>query len=118
MDDRSNTIAMMVLAAGIVALGGSIVTAEIFHAERPEKMGYVVEGVEAEAGEAAKPLLPRSRSNSTSPAPIRRRASRSSRNAPPATMRTRAGRTRSARICGARWASRMAMSPASLIRMR
>lgn len=51
MDDRRNTIAMMVLAAGIVALGGSIVTAEIFHAERPEKMGYVVEGVEAEAGE-------------------------------------------------------------------
>lgn len=60
MDDRSNTIAMMVLAAGIVALGGSIVTAEIFHAERPEKMGYVVEGVEAEgeAGEAAAPAQP------------------------------------------------------------
>jgi len=55
MDDRSNTIAMMVLAAGIVALGTSIVTAEYFHPERPEKMGYVVEGVEAEAsaGEAA-----------------------------------------------------------------
>lgn len=51
MDDRSNTIAMMVLAAGIVALGSSIVTAEYFHPERPEKMGYVVEGVEAEAGE-------------------------------------------------------------------
>ena len=60
MDDRSNTIAMMVLAAGIVALGGSIVTAEIFHAERPEKMGYVVEGVEAEgeAGEAGAPVQP------------------------------------------------------------
>ena len=61
MDDRSNTIAMMVLAAGIVALGGSIVTAEIFHAERPEKMGYVVEGVEAgagEGGEAAAPAQP------------------------------------------------------------
>jgi cytochrome c len=53
MDDRSNTIAMMVLAAGIVALGGSIVTGEMFHAERPEKMGYVVEGVEEEGGEAA-----------------------------------------------------------------
>jgi cytochrome c len=51
MDDRSNTIAMMVLAAGIVALGSSIVTAEYFHAERPEKMGYAVEGVEAEASE-------------------------------------------------------------------
>jgi len=58
MDDRSNTIAMMVLAAGIVALGGSIVTAEIFHAERPEKMGYVVEGVEAEAGEGGEAAAP------------------------------------------------------------
>ena len=58
MDDRSNTIAMMVLAAGIVALGGSIVTAEIFHAERPEKMGYVVEGVEAEAGESGEAAAP------------------------------------------------------------
>jgi len=58
MDDRSNTIAMMVLAAGIVALGGSIVTAEIFHAERPEKMGYVVEGVEAEAGEGGEAATP------------------------------------------------------------
>jgi cytochrome c len=61
MDDRSNTIFMMVLAAGIVALGGSIVTAEYFHAERPEKMGYVVEGVEAEAGaggEGAAPAQP------------------------------------------------------------
>jgi cytochrome c len=48
MDDRKNTIAMMVLAAGIVALGGSIATGEFFHAERPEKMGYVVEGVEVE----------------------------------------------------------------------
>jgi cytochrome c len=59
MDDRKNTIAMMVLAAGIVALGGSIATGEFFHAERPEKMGYVVEGVEVEGeggGEAAKPI--------------------------------------------------------------
>jgi cytochrome c len=58
MDDRSNTIAMMVLAAGIVALGGSIVTAEYFHAERPEKMGFVVEGVEAEAGEGGEAAAP------------------------------------------------------------
>jgi len=60
MDDRSNTIAMMVLAAGIVALGSSIVTAEYFHAERPEKMGYVVEGVEVEGeeGGAAGPAQP------------------------------------------------------------
>jgi len=51
MDDRSNTIAMMVLGAGIVALGSSIVFGEVFHQERPEKMGYPIEGVEVE-GEA------------------------------------------------------------------
>lgn len=45
MDNRSNTIAGWVLGAGIVALGASIVTAEIFHQERPEKMGYPIEGV-------------------------------------------------------------------------
>jgi len=45
MDNRFNTIAGWVLGAGIVALGGSIVTAELFHAERPEKMGYPIEGV-------------------------------------------------------------------------
>ncbi len=50
MDDRANTIAEWVLAAGIVALGTSIVTGEIYHAERPEKMGYEVQGVEADAG--------------------------------------------------------------------
>ena len=54
MDDRFNTIAGWVLGAGIVALGASIVTAEIFHAERPEKMGYPIEGVVEEgAGGAA-----------------------------------------------------------------
>ena len=51
MDDRTNTIAGWVLAGGIAALGLSIVTGEYFHAERPEKMGYVVEGVEEEASE-------------------------------------------------------------------
>lgn len=60
MNDRANTIAGWVLAGGIVALGLTIVTGEYFHAERPEKMGYVVEGVEAEAGagaaEAEKPI--------------------------------------------------------------
>jgi cytochrome c len=60
MDDRANTIAGWVLAGGIAALGLSIVTGEYFHAERPEKMGYVVEGVEAEGGEggaaAEKPI--------------------------------------------------------------
>lgn len=50
MDSRNNVIAMMVLGAGIVALGGSIVSGEIFKAEKPEKPGYIVEGVEAEAG--------------------------------------------------------------------
>ena len=53
MDDRGNTIAGWVLFGGIAALGLSIVTGEYFHDERPEKMGYVVEGVEAEAGEGA-----------------------------------------------------------------
>jgi cytochrome c len=52
MNDRANTIAGWVLAGGIVALGLSIVTGEYFRAERPEKMGYVVEGVEAEGGES------------------------------------------------------------------
>jgi cytochrome c len=53
MDDRANTIAGWALGAGIVALGLTIVSGEYFHAERPEKMGYTVEGVEAEGGEAA-----------------------------------------------------------------
>lgn len=56
MDNRSNIIAMMGLGALIVALGGSIVAGEYFHSGRPEKMGYVVEGVEeaGESGAAAK----------------------------------------------------------------
>ena len=45
-----NTIAGWALAGGIVALGSSIVTAEMWHAERPEEMGYVVEGVAVEIG--------------------------------------------------------------------
>ena len=55
MDNRSNTIAMMGLGAMIVALGGTIVFGEMFKTDRPEKMGYVVEGVEAvgDAGGAA-----------------------------------------------------------------
>ena len=60
MDNRSNTIAGWVLGAGIVALGASIVTAEIFHAERPEKMGYPIEGVtgagDEDAGDAEQPI--------------------------------------------------------------
>ena len=55
MDDRFNTIAGWVLFAGIVALGSSIVAGELFHAERPEKMGYPIAGVaqEPEGGAAA-----------------------------------------------------------------
>ena len=59
MQDRQNTINGWVLFAGVVALGSSIVAGEVFKAERPEKMGYPIEGVEAEgegAAEAAKPI--------------------------------------------------------------
>jgi cytochrome c len=60
MDDRFNTIAGWVLFAGIVALGASIVTGETFHSERPEHMGYPIEGVVEEgaggAAEAEKPI--------------------------------------------------------------
>jgi cytochrome c len=48
--DRNNTVVGWVLFAGICALGLSVVTGEYFHSERPEKMGYTVEGVEAESG--------------------------------------------------------------------
>src|SRR3954471_10978799 len=55
MDDRANTIAGWVLGAGIVALGATIVTGEMFREERPEKMGYPIAGVEepGQAGAAA-----------------------------------------------------------------
>jgi cytochrome c len=58
MQDRFTTISGWVLFAGIIALGSSIVTGEAFHAERPETMGYPIEGVEVEGaeGEAAKPI--------------------------------------------------------------
>src|SRR5690349_14768521 len=60
MDDRFNTIAGWVLFAGIVALGSSIVAGEMFHSERPEKMGYPIEGVVLEGddagGEAEQPI--------------------------------------------------------------
>lgn len=47
MDDRFNTIAGWALAGGVAALGLSIASGMIFHSERPEKMGYAIEGVEA-----------------------------------------------------------------------
>jgi cytochrome c len=55
MDDRFNTIAGWALAGGIAALGLSIVSGMVFHSERPEKMGYAIEGVEetGEGGAAA-----------------------------------------------------------------
>jgi cytochrome c len=59
MVDRNNTIAGWVLAAGIVALGGSILMGKLFHSEKPEKQGYVIQGVEDPAGgggEAAVPI--------------------------------------------------------------
>ena len=60
MTDRFNTIAGWVLFAGIVALGASIVSSEVFHQERPEEMGYPIEGVvlkgEGGAAEAEVPI--------------------------------------------------------------
>ena len=56
MDDRTNTIAGWTLFAGIVALGLSSISGHYFRANkphRPEKMGYEIEGVEAEGGGAA-----------------------------------------------------------------
>lgn len=56
MDDRFNTIAGWALFAGIVGLGLSIVSSQYFKAdkhERPETMGYAIEGV-AEEGEGSK----------------------------------------------------------------
>jgi len=53
MDDRFNTIAGWALGAGIVLLGGVIVTGEMFKGERPERMGYPINGVVEEAGGGA-----------------------------------------------------------------
>ena len=54
MADNSNTIAGWVLAAGIVALGTSIVFGKVFHSEVPGegKQGYAIQGVEAEGAGA------------------------------------------------------------------
>lgn len=59
MDDRFNTIAGWVLGAGIVALGASLFTGEVFKVHRPENMGYPIEGVEVEGeggAEAEQPI--------------------------------------------------------------
>jgi cytochrome c len=60
MIDRNNTIAGWVLAAGIAALGSSILFGKMFHSEVPGEgeQGYVIQGVESSegGGEAAVPL--------------------------------------------------------------
>lgn len=54
MDGRFNTIAGWVLGSGIVLLGATLVTGELFKAERPETMGYPIPGVQEEGeGSAA-----------------------------------------------------------------
>lgn len=61
MQDSKNTIAGWVLAGGIVALGLSIVSGKVFHAdkpERPEKLGYVIEGVVSSEGEGGAAEVP------------------------------------------------------------
>lgn len=61
MQDSKNTIAGWVLAGGICALGLSIVSGKVFHAdkpERPEKLGYVIEGVVSSEGDGAAAEVP------------------------------------------------------------
>ncbi|MEG3084645.1 cytochrome c family protein [Sphingomonas sp. PB2P12] len=58
MDNRTNTIAGWVLAGCGAALGLSIVGGMIFHGERPEKMGYAIEGVAAEGAEGGAAEVP------------------------------------------------------------
>jgi cytochrome c len=60
MDDRSNTIAGWVLAAGIAALGFSIAAGMLYHGETPEmgKQGFAIPGVEASGGGGAEAAVP------------------------------------------------------------
>mgnify|MGYP006393749383 CR=1 FL=1 len=55
MADRNNTIAGWALAAGIAALGSSILFGKIIHSEVPGegKQGYVIQGVESGEGGGA-----------------------------------------------------------------
>ncbi len=62
MDDRFNTAAGWVLFSGIVALGASIVSGMVFHADdhefpEGEEFGYFVEAAEEEGGADAGPDL-------------------------------------------------------------
>jgi cytochrome c len=59
MTDRFNTIAGWLLFSGIVALGLNAVSERVFEAnkpERPEKMGYPIQGVVEEGAEAGPDL--------------------------------------------------------------
>jgi cytochrome c len=58
MIDHKNTTAGWILFAGIIVLGASIVSGEVFHAGRPDTMGYPIEGVVLDGGaaEAEKPI--------------------------------------------------------------
>ena len=51
MDARTNTIFGWTLFGGVVALGLSSISGHVFDSERPEELGYVIEGVEEEGGE-------------------------------------------------------------------
>tara|TARA_B100001013_G_scaffold331766_1_gene247569 strand:- start:1521 stop:1781 length:261 start_codon:yes stop_codon:yes gene_type:complete len=60
MDDRFNTAAGWVLFAGIVALGGSIVSGMYFTADKHahvEEPGFFIEGVAEDGGADAGPDL-------------------------------------------------------------
>lgn len=50
MDGRFNTIAGWVLGAGIVLLGATLVTEELFKTEPPETPGYPIQGVQEATG--------------------------------------------------------------------
>ena len=58
MDIKTNMIAGWALAASGVALGAAIVGGMVFHGERPEKMGYPIEGVVEDDGAGAEPEVP------------------------------------------------------------
>lgn len=58
MSFRTNIIVGWILAAIFVGLGLSLVAGKFFHAERPEKMGYPIEGVVEDAAEGAGPAAP------------------------------------------------------------
>lgn len=54
MNKNINIFAGWAFFAAIIALGGGILSSRIFHSDRPEAMGYAIEGVEeADAGAGA-----------------------------------------------------------------